>query len=109
MKAICNRVALLEGMQLANSVVVARTPKPILQCVKLTASSDAIMVEATDLEVGIRFTDTQVEVEEPGSVVIPADRLNAILRESADETLRLETEHGPPNGMIMILCDIFPE
>lgn len=92
MKAICNRVALLEGMQLANSVVVARTPKPILQCVKLTASSDVIMLEATDLEVGIRFTDTQVEVEEPGSVVIPADRLNAILRESADETLRLEAE-----------------
>ena len=38
MKVICNRGALLDALTVTGNVVAARTPKPVLQCVKLTAS-----------------------------------------------------------------------
>src|SRR5437667_304892 len=37
MKVICNRGALLEALTVAGNVVNPRTPKPVLQCIKVTA------------------------------------------------------------------------
>src|ERR1043166_8557986 len=51
MKVICNRAALLEALTVAGNVVAARTPKPVLLCVKLTAEDNALTLAATDLEV----------------------------------------------------------
>ena len=55
MKVICNRGALLEALIVAGNVVQARTPKPVLQCVKLTAADDRLTIAATDLEASIRY------------------------------------------------------
>ena len=51
MKVICNRGALLEALMVAGNVVAARTPKPVLLCVKVTAADDKLTLAATDLEV----------------------------------------------------------
>jgi DNA polymerase-3 subunit beta len=72
-------------------VVASRTPKPILQCVKLTAEKNSLTVAATDMEVAIRYHDEQVQVEEEGESVLPADKLRDIVRESIDDTLSIET------------------
>ena len=49
MKVICNRGALLDGLLMAGNVVASRTPKPVLQCVKLTAEENTLTgpVDAT--------------------------------------------------------------
>ncbi|HEX8341194.1 MAG TPA: DNA polymerase III subunit beta [Tepidisphaeraceae bacterium] len=90
MKVICNRGALQEALSIAGVVSSARTPKPVLQCVKLTAEGDRLTVSATDLEVAIRYSDTQVQIETPGETLVPADRLRDIVRESIDDTLSIE-------------------
>jgi DNA polymerase-3 subunit beta len=90
MKVICNRGALLEALNVAGNVVAARTPKPVLQCVKLTAADNSLTVAATDLEVAIRYTDDQVQVEEHGETLVPADKLRDIVRECVDDTLSIE-------------------
>ena len=90
MKVICNRGALLEALTVAGNVVVARTPKPVLQCVKLVAAADKLTLSATDLEVAIRYTDAQVQVESEGETLVPADKLRDIVRESTDDTLSFE-------------------
>lgn len=92
MKVICDRGVLVEALNLAGAVVVSRTPKPVLLCVKLTADKAGLRIAATDLEVGIDLTIEQVEVAEPGEAVVPADKLNAIVRESVDPTITIETE-----------------
>ena len=46
---------------------------------------------ATDLEVGIRYEVTGVEVEAPGAAVLPVARFGSILRESSDATFRIES------------------
>jgi DNA polymerase-3 subunit beta len=90
MKVICNRGALLEALTVTGNVIAARTPKPVLQCVKLSAEENALTIGATDLEVAIRYTDNQVQIEQGGEVLVPADKLRDIVRESVDDTLAIE-------------------
>jgi len=92
MKVICNRGALLEALTIASSVVAARTPKPVLQCVKITAADDRLTIAATDLEVAIRFSDSQVQIEQTGETLVPADKFRDIVRESVDDTLSIELD-----------------
>src|SRR3954471_6169217 len=94
MKVICNRGALLDALTVTGNVVAARTPKPVLQCLKLTAENDALTVAATDLEVAIRFSDNQVQIEQAGETLLPADKLRDIVRESVDDTLSIDTSSG---------------
>ncbi len=94
MKVQFNREALAHALALVGSVVPARTPKPILRCVKLSAAKDSVSISATDLEVGINCLISEVSVDKTGKTVVPADRLTAIVRESVDEVLVLEADEG---------------
>lgn len=92
MKVICDRGALVESLNLVGGVVVSRTPKPVLTCVKLTASEDELTLTATDLEIAVRLTTPRVDIEQPGEALLPADKLQQIVRESIDPTFTIETE-----------------
>ncbi|MCE5186444.1 MAG: DNA polymerase III subunit beta [Planctomycetaceae bacterium] len=90
MKVKFNRSALQEALNLVTGIIPARTPKPILQCLRMTTADNAVNLSATDLEIGITSSVAQVEITEPGDLVVPADKLFSIVRESADEVLALE-------------------
>jgi DNA polymerase-3 subunit beta len=92
MKVIAQTAALQEALTLAGSIVATRTPKPVLQCVKLIAADKKLTLLATDLEVGCRYQITAVQVEEEGEALVPAERLFGIVREANAESLTLETE-----------------
>lgn len=93
MKVIAQTAALQEALALAGSIVATRTPKPVLQCVKLIAANDTLTVLSTDLEAGCRYQVTAVQVEAEGEALLQADRFGGIVRESSDEeSLILETE-----------------
>ena len=67
----------------------SRSPKAILQNVKIECTDSACVLTATDMEVGIRVVVGDVKIETAGSAVIPVTRLSMILRESRDETLNI--------------------
>lgn len=93
MKALCDRAALSEAFQIAQSVVNPRSPKPALQCVKFEATKKELKLLATDLEVGIRVSLTEgMDVSEPGEFLLPADRVGAILKELTSDKVSIETE-----------------
>ena len=92
MKIICNREKLLHAFQTVAAVAPARSPKPILQNVKLEVAPEKATLMATDLEVGIRYEVTGLEVEAPGAAVLPVGRFGSILRESSDATFRIEAD-----------------
>jgi len=93
MKALCNREGLLAAFGMVSGVVPARSPKPILQNVKLVADvEDGSVLMATDLEVGIRHRVLGMKVEQPGSVILPTARMGSILRTSTDEELAVEAD-----------------
>jgi len=90
MQIIVSRSALVEVLGVASGVIAARTVKDILKCVRLNTVDDGLLVSATDLEVGLRVAIRQVEIKTPGEVLVPADKLMQIARESLDDTLTLE-------------------
>lgn len=92
MKVICDRSALVDALNLVGQVVAQRTPKPALTCVRLTAAEGTLSLDATDMEVSIRLATSRVEVAEPGEALIPASKLNDIVREAHDPTLTITTQ-----------------
>lgn len=92
MKIVCNRESLAAAFQLAASVAPARSPKEILQNVRVTATGGLVTLEATDMEVGIRLQLDDIDIQKEGAMLLPVARVGAILRESSDETLTFETD-----------------
>src|SRR3954471_23280477 len=93
MRALCNREGLLAGFGMVGGVVPARSPKPILQNVKLVADPDeGSTLMATDLEVGIRYRVLGVKVDRPGAVILPTQKMQSILRTANDEELAVESD-----------------
>lgn len=92
MKIEVDRAKFAEAFFAAASVAPSRSPKEILQNVKLTASEGVITLEATDMEIAIRAkVDGEVSVLNAGSVLLPASRTAAILRESSDDSITIES------------------
>jgi len=92
MKLTCDREKLWHAFQLAAGVVPQRTPKPILENVKLEAVPERVTLMATDLEMGIRIDVPGFEIDARGAVLLPIKRVGPILRESSDEKLHVESD-----------------
>lgn len=92
MKVKIKRDSFLKSFQVAAAVAPARSPKEILQNVKMDVASDGGQLTATDMEVGVRLSIPDLDVETPGSAVIPVARLSMILRESSDEMLTIDSD-----------------
>jgi len=90
MKLVCNRAALVNALSITAKVVPARTAKPVLACVHLSAGQDSLTVSATDLEVSVRLAVGQVQVSRAGVAVVHAGHLLDIARSSIDESLSME-------------------
>ncbi len=92
MKVSLDRHELAEAINVAKVVVLARTPKAILQCVLLDAHKDFVLISATDLEISVRCSLTQVQVDRTGAAVVPMEKLSQIVQESADDVLTMEIQ-----------------
>ncbi len=92
MKLICERERLLQAFQIAAGVPVARTPKSILENLKLEAIGNVATLMATDLEMGVRIDVPGIQIDAGGSVILPIKRGGMILRESPDEKLTIESD-----------------
>jgi DNA polymerase-3 subunit beta len=98
MKITCQRDKLLEAFQTVAAVVPTRSPKPVLQNVKLDVRKDAALLMATDMEVGIRMEVSGIEATTEGKALLPVQRFGSILRESTDEKLVIEAD---PQGTLV--------
>lgn len=97
MKVICDRGALLDAVNLVAAVVPTRTPTPALSCVKLVATKSAgagqLTLSGTDAETSLHIALNAVDVQKPGQVAIPADKLRAIVAaEDGEPTLTIEVD-----------------
>lgn len=92
MKIVCDRTALLDALTMATSVVMSRTTVPMLLCVKLGARDGALRLWATDQDIRLTLQLASVEVHTDGEALIPADKLQQIVRSCDDTTLTLEMD-----------------
>ncbi len=80
------------AFQLAGSVAQTRSPKEVLQNIKVEAGEDRVTLMATDMETGIRIDVEGIDVERPGKALLHVGRVGMILRESNDEQLTIESD-----------------
>jgi DNA polymerase-3 subunit beta len=97
MKVICDRQALLAAVNAVASVVPARSPTPALSCLKLaaakTGSAGELLISGSDGDTSLQLSLTQVDIAQPGSAVVPADKLRQIVAAVEGEpTITLEIE-----------------
>jgi DNA polymerase-3 subunit beta len=87
----------MDAINLVSGAVAQRSPRPQLQCVKITASKSngagEVTLSATDAEIALRISLSQVDVHKPGEALIPADKLKQIVSaEDGEPTLTLELD-----------------
>lgn len=92
MKIACDREKLASAFQLAASVAQSKSPKEVLQNIKIEASEDRVILMATDMETGIRIDVEGVDVHSPGKALLHVVRVGSILRESNDDQLTFESD-----------------
>lgn len=92
MKVTCEREKLAAAFQTAAAVAPTRSPKTILQSVKFDVGEGHGVFSATDLEIGVRSFAAGLDVQAPGSAMLPVARFGSILRESSDSQLRIESD-----------------
>lgn len=89
MKVVIERESFLGAFQMAAAVAPNRSPRAILENVKLEVTEAGAILVATDTEAGIRATVTGIEVEAPGVAILPVGEFGNLLRESSDEKLSI--------------------
>jgi DNA polymerase-3 subunit beta len=90
MRLTVNRTSLLEALDLASGVVHARTPKPVLQCVLLTAQTGTLSVFATNLEGSVKQTIDSVQIDSPGTCAIPLAKFREIVKANDADTVSMD-------------------
>ena len=71
MKIVCDREKLLSAFQTAALFAPGRSPKEILTNIKLDVDKDGATFSATDMEVGVRIQIEGLDVDAPGSAILP--------------------------------------
>jgi DNA polymerase III subunit beta len=94
MKLSISRDSLLSALQLVGRAVSTRVTLPALSGMQLSADSSGLTFCATDVELGLRMTVSEVAVEDEGTVLLPGRLLGDVVRSlpTGEVTLSLRAE-----------------
>jgi DNA polymerase-3 subunit beta len=91
MNIIYPKNKLLKYLSYTDTISSSKTTIPVLSNVLITAEEDAISLNASNLETGIRIVDT-AEVKEQGALAVNGKKLTSIIRELPDSDVSLSTD-----------------
>ena len=100
MKVICSKENLLEGINIVQKAVSAKTTLPILEGILIEAD-DKVKLTANDLEIGIECS-VEADVREKGAVVLNARLFGDIIRKFPDAEVMIEVKD---NNNVVIECE----
>ncbi|MBI4541987.1 MAG: DNA polymerase III subunit beta [Gemmatimonadetes bacterium] len=90
MKFTITREKLQEGLLAVVSSVPAKTTLPVLSNILLEARKDGLRLSGTDLDIAVSTT-VRAEVDEEGSITLPAKKLSDIARELPTSPVRISS------------------
>lgn len=98
MKLNFEKNILLNGIQIVQNVITPKSTLPILSNILVETLSNHIRLTATDLDIGITCL-IPVNIQEPGSITIPAKRFYDIVKELTSNNINFNTKK---NNLILI-------
>lgn len=91
MKVLVARPDLVDAVVAVSTVVPTRSTQPVLANVLLTAEDSRLTITGTDKEQSL-FISIPADVSMPGSIAVPAKKLNDVLRQIKDGEVELDIE-----------------
>lgn len=91
MKLLCSQADLSYGIQSVGRAVSTRNTLPVLSGIRLTAENGNLKLSATDLEIAIECV-LPAQIEEAGSLVLPARFLTDIIRKTPTSEIEITTD-----------------
>jgi len=101
MKFKVDKNILAKGLDTIQNVISAKATLPILANFLLETQKNNLRLTATDLNIGISCV-IPVEIQEPGSITLPARRFNSIIKELSDTEIVINTKK---NNIVTIETD----
>ncbi|MFC1804367.1 DNA polymerase III subunit beta [Candidatus Omnitrophota bacterium] len=98
MKFKTNKADLLSGIQTTQGVITSKAALPILSNILIESIQDGVKLTATDLDIGISC-EIPVEIQERGSITVPAKRFGEIIRDLPGEDINI---HIKKNNLVLI-------
>lgn len=90
-----NKSLFSDALSLVASVVPERSARPILQNLLLAGHEDgSISLSATDLEIGVNISIQTEKMADPGKVLLPASRINALVKGTFAEEIQVSIENN---------------
>jgi DNA polymerase-3 subunit beta len=92
MKLVAPKERLVEAFSLVQTIVPAKSTRPVLQNIKISVQRGKVELFGTDAEISLRYFLEPNLVEGSGETLLPADKIGSILREiePGDITLNIE-------------------
>ena len=81
MKLRTLKAPLLKAIQALQNVISAKATLPILSNFLIETQKGRVHMTATDLDVGISLNFSPMEINEEGSITVPAKRFSDIIRD----------------------------
>lgn len=100
MKIICSKENLLDGINIVQKAVSAKTTLPILEGILLEAV-EKIKLTGNDLEIGIECY-VEADIREKGSIVLSSKMFGDIVRRLPDSEVMIEVRE---NNAVIIECE----
>ena len=92
MRVTVNRELLLQALKACGPVIPSRTPKDVLQCMHASVKDKQLCLRATDMEMTVEATLTQVDPVQDGQILIPFERLAGVANSAGTDTMILSGE-----------------
>ena len=88
-----NKSVFSDALSLITTIVPERSARAVLQNLMLTGNADStITLSATDLEIGLKMTLEVQNMQEPSALLLPASRLNALVKGSFSDELTISIQ-----------------
>lgn len=100
MKIICSKENLIEGINIVQKAVSAKTTLPILEGILIEAT-DNLKLTGNDLEIGIECF-IEADIKETGSIVINSKMFGDVIRRMPDSEMLIEVKD---NNLVIIECE----
>jgi DNA polymerase-3 subunit beta len=92
MKFTLKKSEIIKPMNIVRNIINAKSMKPILQNMLVEMDGEAMTIEGSDLEVGIRYRLGGIGTESPGKTTVPAEKFVKIISESPEEMIVVMVE-----------------
>jgi len=94
LKITIQQAELHKALQVVSNIVPGKTTLPVLTCVLMEADGDTLTLSATNLDISVTTSVSEVQIAEPGKMAVPASKFISFVRSLSGGEVTLNEKEG---------------